>query len=41
MGIKHFLTTSDGIQIKPLNSLRKIEKKLRREQRKLVSKKRI
>jgi len=30
MGIKHFLTTSDGIQIKPLNILRKKEKRLKR-----------
>ncbi len=35
MGIKAFLTTSDGIQIKPLNSYRKNEKKLRRQQKKL------
>jgi putative transposase len=39
MGIKHFLTTSDGIQIEPLNILRKKEKKLKREQRRLSAKK--
>jgi putative transposase len=33
MGVKHFLTTSDGIQIEPLNILRKKEKK--REHRRL------
>jgi len=38
MGIKHLLTTSDGIQIKPLNILRKKEKKLKREQRRLSRK---
>jgi len=30
MGVKHFLTTSDGIQIEPINILRKKEKKLKR-----------
>jgi len=39
MGIKHFLTTSDGIQIEPLNVLRKKEKRLKREQRRLSAKK--
>jgi len=38
MGVKHFLTTSDGIQIEPLNILRKKEKKLKREQRRLLRK---
>jgi putative transposase len=38
MGVKHFLTTSDGIQIEPLNILRKKEKKLKREQRRLSRK---
>ena len=37
-GVKHFLTTSDGIQIEPLNILRKKEKKLKREQRRLSRK---
>ncbi len=39
MGIKAFLTTSDGVQVQPLNVLRKKEKKLRREQRRLSRKK--
>ena len=39
MGIKAFLTTSDGIQIEPLNALRKAEKRLKREQRRLSRKK--
>ncbi|WP_337860422.1 transposase [Ferroplasma sp.] len=39
LGIKHFITTSDGIQVEPLNSYRKMEKKLKREQRKLSRKK--
>jgi putative transposase len=39
MGIKHFLTTSDGLQVKPLNALRKAEKRLKREQRRLSRKK--
>jgi len=33
MGIKHFLTTSDEIQIEPLNILRKKEKRLKRNRR--------
>jgi len=39
MGLKRFLTTSDGIQIEPLNVLRKKEKRLKREQRRLSAKK--
>ncbi len=38
LGIKHFITTSDGIQIEPLNSYRKLEKKLKRENRRLSRK---
>ncbi|MCL5881231.1 MAG: transposase, partial [Candidatus Thermoplasmatota archaeon] len=38
MGIRHFLTTSDGVQVEPLNALRTGEKKLRREQRRLSRK---
>ena len=40
MGIKHFITTSGGIQVEPLNVLRKREKQLRREQRRLSRKER-
>lgn len=39
MGVKAFLTTSDGLQVEPLNALRKVEKKLKREQRRLSRKK--
>jgi len=39
MGIKHFLTTSDGIAIEPINAYRKYEKKLKRENRRLSRKK--
>ena len=39
MGIISFLTTSDGVQVEPLNALRTGEKKLRREQRRLSRKK--
>ena len=39
MGIKAFLTASDGIQIEPLNAFRKKEKRLAREQRRLSGKK--
>ncbi|MGC8562831.1 MAG: RNA-guided endonuclease InsQ/TnpB family protein, partial [Thermoplasmata archaeon] len=39
MGIKHFLTTSDGIGVEPVNIYRKFEKKLKREHRKLSRKK--
>jgi len=35
MGIKYFLTTSDGIAIEPINTYRKYEKKLKNEQRRL------
>ncbi len=38
MGLMAFLTTSDGLQVEPLNALRKVEKKLKREQRKLSGK---
>jgi len=40
MGVKHFLTTSDGIQIEPLNALKKREKQLKREHRRLSRKER-
>lgn len=39
MRVKHFLTTSYGIQIEPLNLLRKKGRKLKREQRRLLAKK--
>ncbi len=39
MGVKAFITTSDGLQVEPLNALRKAEKKLKREQRRLSGKK--
>ncbi|MEM3828538.1 MAG: RNA-guided endonuclease TnpB family protein [Conexivisphaerales archaeon] len=39
MGIKSFITTSDGLQIEPLNALRKMEKRLIRQQKKLSRKK--
>ncbi len=39
LGIKHFITTSDGIQIEPLNSYRKLEWKLKRENRRLSRRK--
>ncbi len=39
MGIKHFATTSDGLQVEPLNSMRKHEKRLKRQQNKLSRKK--
>ena len=38
MGIKSFLTTSDGLKIEPLNALRKREKRLKRQQKKLSRK---
>ena len=38
MGLMAFLTTSDGLQIFPMNALRKAEKKLKREQRRLSGK---
>ena len=38
MGIRAFITASDGIQVEPLNALRKKEKRLAREQRKLSRK---
>ena len=38
MGLMAFLTTSDGLQIFPMNSLRKVEKKLKKEQRRLSGK---
>ncbi|MGC8645873.1 MAG: RNA-guided endonuclease InsQ/TnpB family protein, partial [Thermoplasmata archaeon] len=39
MGIKHFLTTSDGIAIEPFNIYRIYEKKIKREHRRLSKKK--
>ena len=39
MGIKAFLTASDGLQVEPLNALRKAEKRLKREQGRLSRKK--
>ncbi len=39
MGIKSFLTTSDGVQVEPLNVYRKFEKKLKREHRRLSRRK--
>ena len=39
MGIKHFLTISNGIAIEPINVYIKYEKKLKREHRKLSRKK--
>ncbi len=41
MGIKHFATTSDGLQVEPLNSTRKHEKRLKRQQKKLPRKKKV
>ena len=38
MGIRAFITASDGIQVKPLNALRKEEKRLAREQSRLSGK---
>ena len=38
MGIKYFLTTSDGIAIEPINIYKKYEKKLKREHRRLSRK---
>ena len=38
MGIKAFITTSDGLHVEPLNALRKAEKKLKKEQRRLSKK---
>ncbi|EQD38149.1 ISSoc7, transposase, partial [mine drainage metagenome] len=38
MGIKSFMTTSDGLQVEPLNSYRKNEKRLIRQQKKLSRK---
>ena len=40
MGVKHFITTSDGIPIEPLNALKKREKQLKREHRRLSRKER-
>ena len=39
MGIRAFLTASDGLQVEPLNALRKAEKKWKREQGRLSRKK--
>ena len=39
MGVKAFITTSDVLQVEPMNALRKAEKKLKREQRRLSGKK--
>ncbi len=39
MGIRAFLTASDGLQVEPLNALRKAEKKLKREQGRLSRRK--
>jgi len=39
VGVRHFITMSDGIQVEPLNAYRKMEKKLKREQRRLSRKK--
>ena len=39
MGIKSFATLSDGLQVEPLNSYRSMEKKLKRQQKKLSRKK--
>jgi putative transposase len=39
LGVKHFLTTSDGLQVEPLNITRKMEKKLKKEHRRLSRKK--
>ncbi|MEM0134386.1 MAG: RNA-guided endonuclease TnpB family protein [Thermoplasmatales archaeon] len=39
MGIKSFITTSDGLQVEPLNALKKMEKRLKRQQKKLSRKK--
>ena len=38
MGIKHFVTTSDGEQIAPINSFRQLSEKLARSQRKASKK---
>ena len=38
MGIKAFITTSDGLRVEPLNSYRKNEKRLARQQKKLSRK---
>ncbi len=38
MGIKNFMTTSDGLQVDPLNSLRRNEKRPKRQQKKLSMK---
>ena len=40
MGVRHFLTTSDGIQVEPLNASKKREKQLKREQGRLSRKER-
>lgn len=40
VGVRHFITMSDGIQVEPLNAYRKMEKKLKREQRRLSRKRR-
>ena len=39
LGIKNFMTTSDGLQVEPLNSMRKHEKRLKRQQKKLSRRK--
>ena len=38
MGVKAFITASDGLQVEPLNALRKKEKSLKRQQKKLSRK---
>ena len=38
MGIRAFITTSDGLQVEPLNALRNKEKRLKRQQKKLSRK---
>ena len=40
MGVKAFATLSDGLQVEPLNSYRRNEKRLKRQQKKLSRKKR-
>ena len=39
MGLMAFLTTSDGLQVEPLNALGKVENKLKKEQRRLSRRK--
>ena len=38
MGITYFMTASDGLQVEPLNALRKAEKRLKMEQERLSRK---